>query len=124
MDDKAFHSAYNAGRNGANYFTRYILNRDLRYSDGVKECFEAGCFWLLDIVGTECTQHIKYGYSATFSVKVENSKAYLRLEVVEGTPVWTKEVEWTDMPEGEWSFFLSNEGLERPDVAMILFSEY
>jgi hypothetical protein len=123
MDDAAFKAAYSESRNGADYFVRHPLVRRFQYSNGVKECADAGCHWLLDIVATEIAQGMRefgepHGYVV---VKVSKSKALITFEVEEGKPLIQRRVSWTDMPEGTWTFEIADE-LER--TAFILTTEH
>lgn len=123
MNAEGFIAAYTAGRNGANQFMRHPLARRLVYSDGVQECAEAGCYWLLDIAGTECAPAVKrYGDMGVLHVDVADSAAEMRLELSDGAPpAWKRSIEHTDLPAGRWTFFMFNEG---DRVTMILPSEY
>lgn len=123
MNTEAFKAAYGASRNGADHFIRHGMWRRLRYSDGVRDCAEAGCYWLLDIVGTELWQPFSAegeGAMGILTVTVANGAADLKLEFQDDKPVWGRRVEFTDMPDGEWSFYIAHEG----DLAMILPTEY
>lgn len=124
MNEQAFKAAYNLSRNGANAFYTHWFDRKFQYSDGVRDCLEAGCYWLLDIAATELPAVLrKAGQNmGTLAVKVEASKARLTLDAQDGAPpLWARDIEFTDLPQGEWIFFIADEG-ER--VAMILPTEY
>lgn len=128
MNTEKFIAAYNASRNGANQFFFNPMYRKMQYSDGVKECAEAGCYWLLDIIGTECLKPLRDAGTPMGVVSVvvpkpgTDSGARLELSTEDYTPpAWTRDLEYTDLPKGEWTFFLADEG-ER--FALILPSEY
>jgi len=124
MDNAKFIKIYNESRNGANGMLFNPLYPKLNYSDGVRDCAETGCYWLLDIIGTECLvplrkQNVRMG---VITVKVANEKAVMTLITNDDMPpAWSREMDYTDMPEGEWLFYLSDEG-ER--FVLILPSEY
>jgi len=126
MDVQAFKTAYGASRNGCNFKVRHPLARQFVYSDGVKECAEAGCYWLLDIVGTEVVDAMRnharvFDGMAFLYVVVKGDKADLSLVRDDGEkPKWARHIEFTDMPEGKWVFYLADEG----NVFMYLPSEY
>jgi hypothetical protein len=110
MNTEKFLAAYNASRNGVN---EYYFNRHyplFNYSDGVKECAEAGCYWLLDILGTELHQHMKQ-HDLTFCVlvaHVSNGQGVIQGECDDETPAtFTKAVHITDLPDGEWKFYIT-----------------
>lgn len=122
MNLDKLNKAYNESRNGANFFVRHWCVRNFQYSDGVSEVCDAGAFWLLDIIATEVPQHVEYGDMEIIKVVAKGGKADVFLEPYEGnTPKWCKHIDTTDMPDGEWTFYLANEG-ER--FALILPSEY
>ena len=128
MDETKFRQVYGESRNGCDHFVRHPLGRALRYSDGVQELAQLGCYWLLDIVATEIVlvyrKRDEDARHTTLRVQVDAGKAYLSLEH-EGAEVWRKRVDCTDMPSGDWRFLLTNEGHPPMiDIAMILPSEY
>lgn len=124
MDTQLFKAAYNESRNGCEYFTRHMFNSKMRYSDGVKTCADIGCHWLLDIIATEVVPVVRKdpnGNLGIFYANVLDGKADLRVELSDGVSSWDRHIEYTDMPDGKWTFYLANEGGE---IAMILPNEY
>lgn len=124
MNTEAFLSAYNESRNGMDNFYQHWAVRCFAYSEGVRECANEGIAWLIDIAATELPGVIrKHGETlATLNVKVKNGKAQLTLSGPGDIPLgWSKTVDWTDMPDGEYAFLIANEGGE---FRMILVSEY
>jgi hypothetical protein len=122
MDVKAFTQAYYESRNGANYFVRHWAARKFQFSDGVEQCAEAGCMWMIDIAATELPKLIAYGDMGSLLVKAHGGRAVMTLSLADDTPpAWKKDIDITDMPDGDWLFYIVNEG-ER--FAMILPAEY
>lgn len=124
MNTEQFIQAYNASRNGTDNFHFNPLYRTFIYSDGVKECAEAGCYWLLDILGTELPGFIRERTAGmcVVVVTVKDGKAQIVAEAYDGDPTpYKRSVDFTDMPEGEWMFYVSDEGGRFP---CILPSEY
>ncbi len=125
MNKAAFLKAYHeGGRNGASCFYNHPMVKSFQYSNGVQECAEAGCYWLLDIAATELPKAMRaHGEANAFlEVGVWNARALLRLTVDDAKPaIWSKVISYTDMPEGRWVFELGDEGTR---VAMILLSEH
>ena len=124
MNVEEFTKAYNEMRNGANFFYKHSLVKYFRYSDGVQECAMAGCYWLLDIAATEIPKKMRQTETQflTLEIKVADKKAKLSaLGEDEMTPIWKRNVDYTDMPQGEWKFIISD---EEDTFAMILPSEY
>lgn len=125
MSEQAFHAAYNESRNGCNYFVRHSLVPFFEYSDGVKEVADAaGLYWLLDIIATEIPPVMRKHQvvHGAVLVKVTGSKAILSFNESEGSPVlWTRNIDYTDMPAGDFIFEIADEGSR---VAMILITEH
>ena len=124
MNTNQFTNDYNAGRNGANFFVRHPLVHQFHYSDGVQDCAESGCHWLLDVIATECLKPLRQSgeYMGIIEVTVSDESAVISMTVADDKPpVWTREIAYTDMPAGTWKFFLADE-TER--FALILPTEY
>lgn len=124
MNTQAFETAYNASRNGTDNFYRHPLVRSFQYSDGVKECAEAGCYWLIDILATEVPKPLRASEAGMVVVKatVADSKAALKATAGDGDPpIWSRNIDYTDLPPGEYEFLVSDEG---DRFALILISEY
>jgi hypothetical protein len=124
MNSERFLSIYNESRNGTDGFTRHPLARALIYSDGVKELADEGCHWLLDIIGTECVPAMR-GAAAMgqITVQVVGSSARLSLNLADDAPdIWTRDIEYTDMPEGRYVFFINED--EPGTFSLILVTEY
>lgn len=125
MDSTAFLKAYNESRNGANEFYFHRLVKSFHYSDGVRDCAKAGCYWLLDSAATEFPAVMrKHGEQrAILEVRIfKTESCELRLTAYDDQPaIWTRTIGYTDMPHGTWNFELIDEG-ER--VAMILLTEH
>lgn len=126
MNNESFIKAYNESRNGASQFFRHPLARRFIYSDGVKECAEAGCYWLLDILGTELPGAFKKreeSHLCIVAVKVTNQSAEITGEFCEDdTDTYKKRITHTDLPEGEWLFYVSQE--DDGSLMCILPTEY
>jgi hypothetical protein len=127
MDAKKFHAAYHAGRNGCDYFVRHpiAIGGRFEFSQGVHELAEAGCYWMVDIVGTECLIPLRASTypSAILRVTVGNDeKALMDLTTEDNKPpIWKKAISYTDMPPGQWLFELVDEGTR---FALALLSEH
>ncbi len=122
MNADAFTTAYGELRNGANGFIRHPLSRKFIYSDGVQECAEAGCYWLLDILATELPGLMREGDFVLVAVTVADGQADITGKWTDAEPPrWTKHIDFTDMPAGQWKFFVTHDGL---NVTCILPNEY
>lgn len=126
----AFKAAHNKSRNGVNEWLFNRLYPRLKYSDGVRECAATGCYWLLDLLGTEVVPAVDRHRRALDGlgfvvVRVSGYKATIFLKRDTSDPdkaaLWRRPVEFTDMPEGEWVFYLADEG---SPMRLFLPSEY
>lgn len=106
---------FDESRNGGEPFTRHPLVRHFIYSQGVKEVAEhAGAYWFLDIVGTE---FVKFAspYRGTFTLGIvtlvvnedETARIELSLSDDDPEPAYTRNIDYTDFPAGEWQFWMS-----------------
>lgn len=126
MNTEKFIETYKTSRNGANGFLFNKLYPQLQYSDGVRDLAATGCYWLLDIIGTECLKPLRAARDVTsmgiVEARVNSGKAELVLTTTDtDPPAWSRSIERTDMPEGTWTFYLVDEGTR---FALILPSEY
>lgn len=125
MNTEAFIKAYKESRNGTYFFERHPLVRNFISSDGVKECAEAGCYWLLDILATEIQSNSfkqKQSTLCIVQVVVKDQQCNITGEFFDGDlSPYSKHVPYTDLPEGTWNFYLS---LEDSKVICYLPSEY
>ena len=103
---------------GTEKYYFHPLNRKVNYTDGFKWFLQsAECYWLLDILITEF-----YGVASEwtakegdefFAITVESkdSKATIKAKSYnyEGQEVdmFKKNIDFTDLPEGEWKFYYS-----------------
>lgn len=124
MDIEAFKKAYTESRNGTDNYYRHSLVRNFVYTDGVRDCAQAGCYWLIDILATETLKIVRAeaGVLGIVTVTVADSKADIDLKFADDAPpAWTRHVEFTDLPDGEWLFGLQYDG-ER--AVLYLLSEH
>ena len=125
MNNEAFLKAYKEPRNGASFFVRHPLVHNFIFSDGMKDCAEAGCFWLLDVLATEVKSkqfNDKNSVLCIVQVTVKDLNCKITGEFFDGdlTP-YKKHITYTDFPEGKWNFYLS---YEDGKVICYLPSEY
>ncbi len=126
MDAQAFTQTYNKSRNGANFLVRHPLAPRFKFSDGVQDLAGVGCFWLLDILATEMVDHFRYRPDDVLilvKVVVKDDEALITASARDDDPAgWRREITFTDMPEGEWSFIVGQD--EPGRFTMILPAEY
>lgn len=100
---------------GAEQWFRHNLNRNVLYTDGVNFfAAEAGTYWFVDLVVTELYRlQLAEGF-LTVVLHVEGSKAKITADDGNGNVLWSRSIDWTDCPEGEWKFFFTNNVLLLP----------
>jgi hypothetical protein len=90
------------------------------YTDGVKFFADAaGAYWLLDLVFLDLLPFARQHHHefAHLSVVVAKNAAALTADDGDGNTFWTRDIVFTDLPEGLWSFYLT-------DNTLLLPSEY
>lgn len=91
---------------GTDQWYRHGLNRNVLYTDGVQAFAEnAGAYWFLDIVATELHGLQKREHALFISLDVRDSAATIRVTDGNTTTLYTRAIEWTDCPEGDWTFY-------------------
>lgn len=125
MDTEALLKAYNAPRNGTGMYFRHRLVPSFLYSEGMREMALAGCYWLIDLLATELPQQFdkrEDAYSCVVILVSKDTEAHIRGEFVDDDPnPWVRRVEYTDLPEGEYKFYVARED---DKFVCILLSEY
>jgi hypothetical protein len=132
MNMQAFKSAYHEPRNGTDAYHRSPLYPNFIYSDGVKECAEAGCYWLLDKLGTELPAVFDKNEDMA-SLLVEVDVAEDNTAVIRGTwedgydnpqnALYHAEMDYTDLPAGQWQFYVGRD-THPTRLICILLTEY
>ena len=88
------------------------------HTDGVEYfCSEASAYWFLDIVATEIFPLLRKEPFMSIKMKVKDSLANIYAEDGDCKLVWQRTLTYTDCPEGEYEFFLT-------DNVLMLTSEY
>ena len=94
---------------GTEFWYRHPLARSCLYTDGVKMFAEmAGAYWFIDILATELIPLQRTEEFMSVKMTVTGSKASIIANDGNGRQVWSREIDFTDCPEGEWSFFVMN----------------
>jgi len=100
-----------------NYWRTCAFAPKLVHTDGVQYFADhARAYWFLDIIGTEFYS----GFADDFvSIKltVKNNTACITVTDGDDNVIKTKDIEFTDCPEGIYKFFLTNN-------VLMLTSEY
>lgn len=100
---------------GSEHWYRHLLVRTFIYTDGAETFAEmAGAYWFLDIVATEVLPFQKKEEFIVVTLAVTGSKARITADDGNGRVFWTRDIEFTDCPEGEWKFYLVNNTFHVP----------
>lgn len=97
--------------------TEHYFNNPLikyKYTDGVKYFAEhAGAYWLLQEING-C--YVKLGSLSFLNIIVKSNKNKADIIIDDGNDkvLTKKHISFTDLPEGEWQFFLMNNVLMIP----------
>lgn len=127
MDKHKFTEIYNESRNGANEFYRHPLARTTAYSDGVQALGDVGCFWLIDIFCTEIPKVLRNQgeQMLVLTVKVKAGKAKITATGSGDRVIpWSKKIDYTDMPDGDWVFYMADDDEGPTPFRLILPTEY
>lgn len=103
-----------------NYYVHPLFARHIRWTDGVqyfRDNAGGGAHWFLDIILTEvATLHKRHEFVSVTMI-VTGSRAKIVATDGNETTLWSKKIDFTDCPEGEYRFFLT-------DNVFMLASEY
>lgn len=93
------------------------LYRWMKYTDGVKffaENAANGAYWLLDIIGTELKALTKKEDFLNIVFNSANNQGVITVDDGNDNILYTRNIEYTDCPEGEWKFYLTGDVLMLP----------
>lgn len=100
------------------YFKSNMFVPKMVHTEGVQYfCDKASAYWFLDIVATEFFKLQEVDYFLSIKMVVADGKATITVEDGDCKVLKTKHIEFTDCPEGEYEFFLT-------DNVLMLTSEY
>ena len=82
------------------------------YTKGVEYfCEKAGAYWFLDIIGTEIHKQYDEGF---ISLDVKDDKGTITVTDGNEEVYYTRKIDYTDAPEGDWKFWYMNQTLLLP----------
>lgn len=113
----------------------HALVRRFSYTDGVKAFADnagGGAYWLVDIMATqpEILERARLRGFVIVVLYVRDGKARLTAcddtdDVVMEGVAYTREISYTDCPEGTWKFYIvSGQGYDGRDFTALLPGEY
>lgn len=110
---------------GTESYYRHPLSRHVVWTDGVKAFADSvGGYWLLDILATELPKLVLRHGIVFVTLSVKDGGAEISAVSNKGKArLWSRVVEFTDCPEGEWDFYFAGGG---PDDTLVILlpSEY
>jgi len=100
------------------YHRTNLFTPKLVHTDGVQYfADQAGAYWFLDIVASECYPLTKKEPFLSIVLQVKNGHANIFVEDGNCEVLETRTIEHTDCPDGDYKFFLT-------DNVLMLTSEY
>lgn len=106
---------------GTELWYRHYLMREMLYTDGIKFFAEnagnGGAYWFLDTVALFIFPMLKTHPFLVIDLKVNEGAAIIDVGDGNDKTIYTKPIDITDVQEGEWKFYLT-------DNILLLPSEY
>ena len=100
------------------YRTNHLFAKDMVHTDGVQYFADtAGCYWFLDIIATEVFPLLKKEPFISIKLVANNGVAVITAEDGDCKEIFSKDISYTDCPDGDYQFFLT-------DNVLMLSSEY
>lgn len=103
---------------GTENWYRHWLAKAMLYTDGVKSFAEhggqEGAYWFLDVVATEFFPLLRKEAFLHIVLSVKDRKATIRVDDGNDHALREKPIEFTDMQEGDWRFYLTDNVLLLP----------
>lgn len=108
------------GFTGTENYYRHPFSKSV-YTDGVKYfADEAGAYWFIDFVMSECQSLVRREGFLTIELKVKDGQAIIEVRDGDGIIFVERRVDYTDCPEGKYKFYYI---LGEPTVLLVA-SEY
>lgn len=103
---------------GTENWYRHPLQRSMTYTDGVRYFADtAESYWLLDIIATEFFTMLKDKPFLVITASAKDNSCKIIVTDTEENEIKSRYIEVTDLPEGNWRFYLT-------DNVLLLPSEY
>lgn len=97
-----------------NWYRHYFI-RDVTFTDGVKYFAEtAGAWWFVDDCIIEYSPLMREHGFLTITLDVSNSKAKITVDDGNDNVLATREIPYTDCPDGTYRFYFTNDVLLLP----------
>ena len=107
-----------SGFHGTSAYHRSSMFSPMVHTDGVESfASQAHAYWFLDVVSTEIYPLLEREFFLSIKLVVVNDSASIFVTDGDDNPVFKKEIEFTDCPQGIYEFFLT-------DNVLMLTQEY
>lgn len=106
---------------GSATFTRHAIVKNCIASEGAMDYFEqAECFWLWDIIATECHTVINKLEPDVhyFKLVSQDAQADLTLDDYQDNLLWSRHIGFTSHPKGEMNLIVGWDG-ERTTICLL-----
>lgn len=114
MNRDHFIAAYEARRDGLPLQSRpHCTITEFEYSIGVHELANAGCYSLIDLIGSECAPLLRSLGASFAHIRISVVAHRANLSMVPAgkyTAAWIKNNFYITLPDGFWRLCLINEG--------------
>lgn len=120
MNNAAELSHQLAHHTGSDTWFKHPFNRSCTYTEGVRTFAESaggGAYWLLDILLTQPEIINAQREHGIVFITLAVSRGSAMLTVVPDTDapaLYTRHIDFTDCPEGQWKFYFGNDVLMLP----------
>lgn len=109
-----------SGFTGTENYYRHPFTKSL-YTDGVKYfADEAGAYWFIDFVMTECDSLVKSEGFLTILLDVKDGQAMIEVRDGDGINFVERRIVYTDCPEGKYKFYF----IHGEPTVLLVASEY
>lgn len=98
---------------GSETLTRHWFVKNATFSEGAIDYFQqAECFWLQDIIATECHNVVRALEPDVhyFEIESKDAEAHLYLKNYKGELLWDRHIDFTSHPEGKMELIIGWDG--------------
>jgi hypothetical protein len=100
------------------------IDKSIVYTDGVQyfasNAGDHGAYWLLDVIVLDLIPANRDEEFLVIEVAVKNSQAVIRTQDGNGKYFLMRKIEFTDLSEGDWKFYVENGMVGEKEVKVIL----